>query len=196
MASSFVGRIGVVDFQRNTGGWVNCSDLADRDSSACGHLFWVPETCRKALCSKETLAVYNKHTTRLDLDQFAHGTSWTQCYDPQASVPVHLSSSTDDISSGSPRYPSLADNSIISSLPISKESPSDSDDCPSLSKATPPSLPMSATDDCINSVEQVANSPPASDQSVWSYTHHFQNIAIVLIPVLTICYFRTIGGSK
>jgi hypothetical protein len=58
---------------------VRCSDLIDNNADDLGLLFWVPETCREAICNKETLAVFRKCTTRLDLNQFTHGTSWTQC---------------------------------------------------------------------------------------------------------------------
>jgi WD40 repeat protein len=61
-------------------GWVRCSNLAGGDSGDRGHLFWVPETCRAALCGAETLIVAGKRTTRLDLSRFVHGTSWTQCH--------------------------------------------------------------------------------------------------------------------
>jgi WD40 repeat protein len=61
-------------------GWVHCLHLRGNDSSDRGYLFWVPETCRQALCGTEMLAVACKYTTRLDLSRFVHGTSWTQCY--------------------------------------------------------------------------------------------------------------------
>jgi hypothetical protein len=58
---------------------VRCSDLIDSDAGDCGLLFWVPESCRQAVCGPEILVIVGKRTTRLDLSQFAHGTSWTQC---------------------------------------------------------------------------------------------------------------------
>jgi WD40 repeat protein len=61
-------------------GWVRCSNLVDRDSGDSRLLFWVPETCREALCGAETLIVAGKRTTRLDLSRFAHGVSWTECH--------------------------------------------------------------------------------------------------------------------
>jgi WD40 repeat protein len=59
-------------------GWVRCLDLMDSDADDHGLLFWVPQTC-EAVCSKETLVVLHKRTTRLDLDRFTHGISWKQC---------------------------------------------------------------------------------------------------------------------
>lgn len=178
-----------------------CSDLAGCDSSDRRHLFWVPQTCREAVCGIETLAVFNKHATRLDLSQFIHGTSWARCYDPHASAlvnPSYCASSTDNNSSWSPQYSSpTTDNPIPSCLSISKESPClESDDRPS-SETTPPSLPISARDHSTNSVRPAPDCPPAaSDPPVSSYAHHFQSIAIILIPLISIYYFRTISSNK
>jgi WD40 repeat protein len=67
-------------------GWVRCSLLMNSKVKGRGLLFWVPETCREAVCGPETLAVIGKHTTRLDLSRFATGTLWTQCRGPPAYV--------------------------------------------------------------------------------------------------------------
>jgi len=199
MASPFVGPVGVVDVHRNLGGWAMCLDLAGCDSSDSRHLFWVPQTCREAICGKETLAVFSKHATRLDLSQFVHGTSWTRCYDPHSSAPAHpfySPSSADNISSRSPQYSSPADNPILSRLPTSKESPRfEPNNCPPPSEASPPgSFPISATDHCNNPAKQASDCPPPT--SVPSYAHYFQCVVIILIPLISIYYSLTISSSK
>ena len=32
------------------------------------------------VCGIETVIVFGKHTSRLDLSQFVHGNAWAQCY--------------------------------------------------------------------------------------------------------------------
>lgn len=198
-ASRFVGEVGVVDLRRDTGGWATCSDLADCDPSDSRHLFWVPETCREAMCGIEILAVFNKHTTRLDLSRFEHGTSWTQCYDHTSDPPYqsHSGSST-GIRLQSVQCTVHADEPIPPCSPLSVEcSCAESDDRPTLSGVTPPSLPMSAVGHCIGSVKQASDSPPpVSDQSFSSYARRFPHVAIILIPLITIYYFRAISNSK
>jgi WD40 repeat protein len=71
--SGFLGRDAI------RGGWVRCSNLVEYDVLDQGLLFWVPETCRQAVCGPEMLFVFRKRTTRLDLGRFAHGAAWMQC---------------------------------------------------------------------------------------------------------------------
>ena len=66
-------------------GWVRCYDLIGSDAGDSGHLFWVPETCREAVCGTEILIVAAKRTTRLDLSGFSHGKLWTRCYSARVS---------------------------------------------------------------------------------------------------------------
>jgi hypothetical protein len=121
------------------------------------------------MCGIETLAVFTKRTTRLDLSQFVHGTSWRQCYYAEG----YSGSSTDNISSESPRC-SLPDNTPILSYPTVSNSEVDE-----------PVGPL-----------RVSDRPPPADQSDPSYSRYFQTIAFVLVALVAVYYFRTISSSK
>jgi WD40 repeat protein len=82
-ASPFRNEVGFLELPKGSDGWIFCSDMMSSEVGAGGHLFWVPKTCREALCGVDTLIVLGKRTTRLDLHRFVHGTSWTQCYCPR-----------------------------------------------------------------------------------------------------------------
>ena len=171
VASTFAGQDGLVKFDKDRRGWTVCSDLRS-ELSDHERLFWVPESCREALCGIEIRAVFNKHITRLDLSQFVYGKAWMQCYDPQAKVLVHpfySDSSTKNVSSQSPQF----------SAPENTPSPS----CQLVSN--------SEADDSVGWL-QVSDRPPPADQSDPSYFHHFQNLVLVLVPLIAISCFLTI----
>jgi hypothetical protein len=62
---------GFEDNSKMSGGWIinSYSDL----------LFWVPPIYQKALRRPCNVAVIGKNSIGLDLSQFVHGTSWSQC---------------------------------------------------------------------------------------------------------------------
>lgn len=172
ITSPFADQVGWFTVNKDRGGWAVCSDLARSDSSTSdrGLLFWAPESCREAVCSIETLAVFNKRATRLDLDQFVHGTSWMQCY---AEVLVHPSSSVDNISSESPHC-SLPDNTRILSYPPASNS-----------EVNEPVRRL-----------RVSDPPPPADRSDPSYSRYFHTIAFILVPLIAVYSFRRISSSK
>jgi WD40 repeat protein len=171
--STFAGH-GLAKFDKDRRGWVVCSDLRS-EMNDHGHLFWVPESCREAMCGIETLAVFNKHTTRLDLSQFVHGRAWMQCYDPQAKVLVH------------PFYSDSSANNV------SPQSPQ----CSPPANTPSPSCLLESNSEADGSVGQlrVSDRPPA-DQSDPSYSHHFQKLAFVLVLLIVVCCFLTISSRK
>jgi WD40 repeat protein len=63
-------------------GWVCSEYLISKSPGPTALVFWVPHLSRKGLCGIDTLLILGTHTTRLDLSQFVHGTSWTKCYSP------------------------------------------------------------------------------------------------------------------
>jgi len=66
---------------RNAHGWVSFGVASDASFA-----FWVPPTYQGGLCGMETLVIFGKHTTRLDLSQLAHGMAWTKCHSPSLGV--------------------------------------------------------------------------------------------------------------
>jgi hypothetical protein len=159
-------------------------------------LFWVPDSCRQALTGIETLVVCGRNTTRLNLSQFVYGKLWQQCYFPSDTNVCSSPLSSLLIGSGPviPQSPSPG-HCIQSHKPTpfeqvnSKVNP--------ILNANPDGLSVEAKCSHIESTEDdFLGFTSNSDYSESSYLHYILHVTSVLVLLIAIYCFYTIGSHR